>query len=77
MKLVSLQAELSKAVRQGTVMDCSQMTFRITVPKSSGWDIPFQKKTGWKILQLSSPMKSPPFQWPSKIGKEGHSSEFG
>lgn len=40
-------------------------------------DLPFQKKTGLKILQLSSVLKSPPFQWPSKINKQGHSSEFG
>lgn len=45
MKLVSLQAELCKALKQGMVMDCSQMTFRITVPKSRGCEIPFQKKT--------------------------------
>lgn len=33
MKLGSLQAELSKVLRQGMVTDCSQMTFRITAPK--------------------------------------------
>lgn len=77
LKLVSLQAELSKVLRQGMVTDCSQMTFRITVPKIQWLDLPFQKKTGLKILQLSSALKSPPFQWPSKIDKQGHSSEFG
>lgn len=56
MKLMSLEAELSKVLRQGMVMDCSQMTFRIRVPNSNGWNLPFQKKTESKILQLSSPI---------------------
>lgn len=77
MKLVSLQAELSKALRQGMVRDCSQMTFSITVAKARGWDLPRQKETESNILQLSSPMKSPTFQWPSKAGKRGHCSELG
>lgn len=70
-EILSLQAELSKALRQGMVMDCSQMTFRITSSKPSSWDLPFQKKNGWKILKLSSPMKSPPFRWPEQDWQAG------
>lgn len=69
--LVSLQAGPSKALRQETVGSYSQTAFRITAPKSRGWDIPFQRKTGWKTLEPSSPMKSMPFQRPEQDCQPG------